>query len=216
MADTVNQNGGTPRPKRTASSPLVDENMKKHHGDDIDEADLAIHWEDDTDESSQADQPHELGNPGKPQTTSSMEAKIDKMLQLYMTLDSKIQKGNQISNERLTNLRNAHNNLVKKFVDQRADIVERDIRISNLESDLGNTKQDLDYTKQDLERVMQELAKTKLVVGDLIHTTGMVNTRIDYVEKSNLDQWVEIKEKKIIFIWYPRIKRGKCETSSNG
>lgn len=59
-----------------------------------------------------------------------------------MTLDDKIQRGNQLSSERLTDLRNAHNRLVSRFVNQKADLVERDIRISNLESDLVNTKQD--------------------------------------------------------------------------
>lgn len=53
---------------------------------------------------------------------------------------------------------------------------------------------------------MQELAKTKLAVGGLINTTGMVNTRVDYVEKTNLDQWAEIKEKKLILSGIPESK----------
>lgn len=210
MADSARQIEGTPCPKRTVSSPLIDENMKKHHGDDIDDESLTIIWEDLPAKNENAgDQTHQT--PVK--IPSTVEAKIDRMLELYMTLDDKIQRGNQISNERLTDLRNAHNNLVKKFVAQKSDIVERDIRISKLENDLVNAKEDLDYTRQDMEQVTLELAKTKLMVGDLIHTIGMVNTRVDNVEKTNLDQWTEIKEKKLIISGIPESKGENVKTT---
>lgn len=67
---------------------------------------------------------------------NSMESKMDKMLSLYLTLNDKIDQGNRAVLERTSNLRNAHNRLVQKVISQNSELVERDIRINNLASDL--------------------------------------------------------------------------------
>lgn len=131
------------------------------------------------------------------------------MLKLNLTLGDKIHQGNQITNERLTDIRDPHNRLVKKVVSQTSDMVERDIRINNLESNLGNIKQSLEETRQDLAVTRQELPKTRIVLGDLIITNGMANSEIDYVKKVSLDQRTKIREKKIILAGIPESKGEK-------
>lgn len=196
--------------KRTASSPLADETTKKHHGENSDDdGDLLIYWEDQTvQENGDTETLEDPENPqrgkldgiqNQTQTPSSVEAKIDKMLELYLTLDNKIQQINHSSQTRLTNLRNAHNRLAKRVISQQADIVERDIRLNDMASDLNQTKSDLAETRK-------ELAQTKYMVGDLITTAGMLSSRIEYGEKVRLDQWTEIKEKKIILSGIPEAK----------
>lgn len=216
MADDGKAIGESPCSKKSTSCPQADAITKKHNAEDLDDSNLTVFWDDTSPQKDYSPDPV-LGqdDTGKLQfqSPSTLEAKIDKMLALYVSLDGKIQSSNQLSNERLTELRDAHNRLVNRFVHHKTDIVERDIRISNLESDLMDTKQDLGFVKQDLELVMQELARTKLAVGDLIHTTGMVNTRIDYVEKSNLDQWAEIKKKKLILSGIPEAKGENVKTT---
>lgn len=145
--------------------------------------------------SQQKEPARKITETGKP---NSMESKIDKMLELYLTLNEKIDQGNRQSQERITNLRNAHNNLAKRFLNQKADLVERDIRINTLENDLMQAKADLSYMKTDLAMTRKELSQTRLAVVDLVTTTGMLNSRVEDGEKARLDQWSEIKEKKLI------------------
>lgn len=198
----------TPNNKRIASSPLSDEITKKHHGEIFDTEDLLIHWDDgDYQGSNSRDQLADKPESSSPsalepllQTPNSIEAKIDKMLELYLSLDTKIQLNNHSSEDKLAKFKVAHNNLVKCVSDQKSDIVERDIRINGLANDIN-------YLKNELAQTKRELVQTRYVVGDLIATTGMLNTRIEYGEKVNLDQWAEIKEKKIILSGVPESKK---------
>lgn len=199
-----------PTNKRTASSPLSDEITKKHHGDIMQDDDLFIHWDDRDDLENQGkNKPdHHDGQPANTeppsimsqlQAPSSMESKIDRMLELYLSLNDTIQQNNHLSQEKISKLKVAHNNLVKRVAAQQADIVERDIQINGLANDLVQTKNDLAQTRK-------ELSQTRYVVNDLIATTGMLNSRIENGEKARLDQWAEIKEKKIILAGVPESK----------
>lgn len=212
MASTEPSDANANPNKRPAVSPLADETIKKHHGDYVDD-DLLIHWGDQDDlekgESEliidqAAGQPEAGSNQAQAPTT--MEAKIDKMLKLYLSLDDKIHRGNHLSQVRMANLKEAHNSLAKKVSAQQADIVERDIRINGLAGDLVETRNLLAETREELSHVKKELSQTRFVVGDVIATTGMLNSRIEYGEKVRLDQWAEIKEKKIILAGIPESK----------
>lgn len=209
-----------------AVSPLIDNNLKRPHCGDYIDDDLIIHWEDQNEQPDGDEQPNgnTVGQNGdqekdqpenrqvhpaednQVQTPITIEEKIDKMLNLYLTLDGKIQNSNHISQVRTSNLKDAHNNLAKKVAAQQAEIVERDIHINGLANDLIQTKGELKETKEEQINIRRELSQTRYVVGDLIAITGMLNSRIEYGEKVRLGQWSEIKEKKLILSVIPESK----------
>lgn len=156
-----------------------------------------IHWEDE-------DQAEYLDSPAKADadltdkstekaSTDTMESQIDKMLELYLSLNDKIQKSTSTSKERLGGLKTAHNSLISVVKAQRSEIVDCYTRIN-----------DLEHASM---QVQCDLVKAKNLIFDLISTVGMLNTRVEEIERVNLDQSVEIKERKLILAGIPESKK---------
>lgn len=177
------------------------ESLKKDQGEMTDDI-PTIHWNDE--DSDHDDLKHEEETTssrgetaaaalGKNDSPASVEAKIDKMLDLYISLNDKIQKNTTSSKEKLSDLRLAHNSLVGVIKVQRREIVDCFTRINDLEHAQMQAQSDLD--------------KAKGLIFDLISTVGMMSTRIEDLERISLDQSVEIKERKLILAGIPETKK---------
>lgn len=112
---------------------------------------------------------------------TTVEGKIDKMLELYLTLDKKIDRDTLVSKEKINDLRAAHNKLVTKVVAQKAELVDTHIRVNELENRQMKSERELEITKS--------------LVSDLVLTLGIVNMRLESVY---IDLATEVKERKII------------------
>lgn len=195
MSDTITT-PSTGTGKRFAS-PLMDDNPKKHHGDSYE--DLRVIWEDETEDyQAQGQQQTSVGDLMK-EKPKTMEEKIDRMLELYLTLNNKICNANQLSNSRLTELRSAHNKLVQEYENQSSELTETKTCVEDLKRDLSNMRIELDQTRN--------------TMVDMITTMGMINTRVEYGEKVRIDLSTEIKEKKIILSGVPEKKGEKIKST---
>lgn len=177
------------------ASPLTDDYPKKHRGDN--DEDLRVNWDEGMVENQPRDQLLTLVGDSLKEKPKSVEEKIDRMLELYMTLDSKIHDANQISHNRLSELKVAHNKLVQRYESQGADLQETKSCVEDLKRDLSNMRIELDQTKN--------------TMVDMITTIGMINTRVEYGEKTRIDLSTEIKEKKLILSGLPESKGEKIK-----
>lgn len=156
-----------------------------------------LHWVDHDEQDEQLS--HEnMGvenaeSASKQGTANTMESKIDKMLELYISLNDKIQRSSSTSKGRLTELKTAHNSLIGVIKIQRSEIVDCYTRVN-----------DLEHAQM---QVQCDLLKAKNLIFDLISTVGMLSTRIEELERISMDQSVEIKEKKLILAGIPESKK---------
>lgn len=183
--------------KRKDITPLSEENPKKHRSDSYE--DLRVEWSDDFPINSSQEQQtgkSEVSEKVAPKTT---DEKIDCMLALYKSLEDKINCGNLNSQNRLTELRCAHNKLVEKYEVQSSELLETKACIKELNRDLANLKLECDQNKS--------------MMVDMITTMGMINTRVEYGEKVRIDLATEIKEKKIILSGVSETKGEKIRST---
>lgn len=183
--------------KRTATSPLMDDYPKKHHGDSY--GDLRVDWDEALEDRQTQDLSVNAIGESTKENPMTMEEKIDRMLELYMSLDGKICNANLTSQNRLGELKKAHNNLVGKYEAQSSELSDTKTCVENLKRDLSNMRIELDQTKN--------------TMVDMITTMSMINTRVEHGEKVRIDLSTEIKEKKIILAGVPETKGEKIKST---
>lgn len=168
----------------------------KDQGEMTDDLPL-VQWEDEEDQqftqSQNADGPAEPGATANNGGDETIESKIDKMLNLYVSLNDKIQRSTTTSKDRLSNLKTAHNSLVGAVKAQREEMVDCYTRINDLE--------------HSHMQIQSDLVKAKNLIFDLISTVGLLSSRIENQERITMDQSVEIKEKKLILAGISETKK---------
>lgn len=108
-------------------------------------------------------------SPSKGDNPAGVEAKIDKMLELYMSLDKKIKRNTTTSKGKFSHLKCAYNNLGSIIRDQRGEIVDCYTRINDI--------------KHAYMQAQGDLEKAKGLIFDLISTIGMLNSRVENLER---------------------------------
>lgn len=188
----VASNCACPSPSRQTSSPQGNNESNKPNLDD-----LLVKWYFESEGNSKSE-PSAVPDAGKAPVT--LDDKIDRMLELYAGLNQRVTQDSSITRQCLKEIHDVHNRLVQKVVDYKAELVDSQIRMSDLEN-----------------RVIQaekSVASYKEQVTDLRRMVLMMNTKMENTEKTLLNHSTEIKERKLILAGVPESKGEKvCVTA---